>query len=85
MKLALSEQKVCVIAHEKLLTKGKGKIVKVPVSDKPDDFGPQDYILCTLKSHQSYMYADTLAYSPGDETAIVTAMNGIPTHTTRER
>ncbi|EFP3679983.1 2-dehydropantoate 2-reductase [Salmonella enterica] len=87
--LMLSGQDVCIIARGehlraiqtkglKLLTVGEEKIVKVPASDKPDSFGPQDYVLCTLKSHQSYIYASELTSLLGPDTAIVTAMNGIP-------
>ena len=41
-------------------------------------FGPQDYVFCTLKSHQAYTAAPSMLPLLGADTAVVTAMNGIP-------
>jgi ketopantoate reductase len=62
----------------KLLIGGQEKIAKVSASDNPSDFGPQDYVQCTLKAHQSYESASDFTPLLGPNTAIVTAMNGIP-------
>ena len=89
VELALSGQEVCIIARGehlkairrkglKLLIGGQEKIAKVSASDNPSDFGPQDYVLCTMKAHQSYECASDFTPLLGPNTAIVTAMNGIP-------
>lgn len=57
---------------------GKEKNVKIPASDKPADFGPVDYVICALKAHQSHECAADFAPLLGPDTAVVTAMNGIP-------
>ncbi len=57
---------------------GQVKNVKIPASDNPTDFGPQDYVICALKAHQSLESADKFAPLLGPDTAVVTAMNGIP-------
>ncbi len=57
---------------------GQTKNVKIPASDNPADFGPQDYVICTLKAHQSLESAEQFAPLLGPDTAMVTAMNGIP-------
>lgn len=57
---------------------GKEKNVRIPASDDPADFGPQDYVICTLKAQQSHENAERFAPLLGPDTAMVTAMNGIP-------
>ena len=52
--------------------------MKIPASDNPADFGPQDYVICALKAHQSHESAAQFAPLLGPDTAMVTAMNGIP-------
>lgn len=89
VELALSGQVVCVIARGehlksirrnglKLMINRQEKIARVPASDDPRNFGPQDYVICTLKAHQSYESAGTFMPLLGPNTAVVTAMNGIP-------
>ncbi len=89
VELALSGQDVCVIARGehleaikknglKLLIHGEEKVAHVPASDNPADFGHQDYVLCALKAHQSHECATAFKPLLGPETAMVTAMNGIP-------
>ena len=89
VELALSGQEVCVIARGehleairknglKLLIGGQEKVARIPASDNPADFGHQDYILCALKAHQSHESAAAFAPLLGPDTAMVTAMNGIP-------
>jgi 2-dehydropantoate 2-reductase len=88
-ELALSGQEVCLIARGehlraiqknglKLLIGGQEKIANVPASDNPGDFGFQDYVLCAMKAHQSHASAGDFIPLLGANTAIVTAMNGIP-------
>lgn len=57
---------------------GGEKRVAVQASDDPSAFGPQDYVLCTLKAHQAVDCAGGIATLLGPATAVVVAMNGIP-------
>ena len=89
VELALAGNEVCAIArgpHLEAIRKngltlrigGKEKNAKIPASDNPADFGPQDYVICALKAHQSHESAGQFAPLLGPDTAMVTAMNGIP-------
>ncbi len=89
VELALAGNQVCVIARGAhldairkngltLLIQGQKKNVKIPASNNPADFGPQDYVICALKAHQSHESAEQFAPLLGPKTAMVTAMNGIP-------
>ncbi len=89
VELALAGNEVCAIArgpHLEAIRKngltlrigGKEKNAKIPASDNPADFGPQDYVICALKAHQSHESAAQFAPLLGPDTAMVTAMNGIP-------
>lgn len=62
----------------RLRMEGAEKNARVPASDRPADFGPQDYVICALKAHQAAAAADAFAPLLGPATAVVTAMNGIP-------
>jgi 2-dehydropantoate 2-reductase len=88
-ELSLAGHDVCVIARGEHLSAiaskglilriaGIQKIAKVRASDDPSRFGPQDYVFCTLKSHQAYAAAPSMLPLLGPDTAVVTAMNGIP-------
>jgi 2-dehydropantoate 2-reductase len=57
---------------------GAEQTVRVPAAEDPQAFGPQDFVLCALKAHQAYTAAESFAPLLGPETAVVTAMNGIP-------
>lgn len=57
---------------------GEEKTATVTASDNPADLGPQDYVILTLKAHSVPPIADKLAPLLGDDTAVVTGMNGIP-------
>ena len=87
--LALAGHEVCVVARGphleairtrglKLIVNGRETVARVAASDDPRDFGPQDFVLCTLKAHQAYEAAPSFAPLLGPATAVVTAMNGIP-------
>jgi 2-dehydropantoate 2-reductase len=62
----------------KLLSGGAEKIAKMPASDRPADFGPQDYVIIALKAHQAWEVADQMKPLLGANTAVVTAQNGVP-------
>ncbi len=89
VELALAGNDVCAIARGThleairqngltLLIDGKEKNARIPASDNPADFGAQDYVICALKAHQSHESAALFAPLLGPDTAVVTAMNGIP-------
>ena len=62
----------------KLLIGGREKLARINASDDPAAFGPQHFVICTLKAHQSHECADMFAPLLGPTTAVVTAMNGMP-------
>ena len=47
-------------------------------SDKPADLGNQDYVILTIKAHTIPMIIDDLAPLLGPDTAVVSAVNGLP-------
>jgi 2-dehydropantoate 2-reductase len=55
------------------------QISTVPVNctDKPADLGPQDYVILTMKAHSVAPIVDQIKPLLGDDTAVVTAQNGI--------
>jgi 2-dehydropantoate 2-reductase len=88
VELALAGHEVCIVARGahleairahglKLIVNGREKVARVAASDNPRDFGTQDFVLCTLKSHQAYDAAPSFAPLLGPATAVVTAMNGV--------
>ena len=89
VELADAGHEVCVIARGahlaairarglRLRIHGTEKVAHVAASERAADFGAQDYVLCTLKTHQAFAAADSFAPLLGERTAVVTAMNGIP-------
>lgn len=53
-------------------------VARVAASDDPADFGPQDYVVITLKTPSLPAVVPNLHPLLGDDTAVVSAMNGIP-------
>ena len=47
-------------------------------SDKPADLGKQDYVILAIKAHTIPMIIDDLAPLLGPDTAVVSAVNGLP-------
>jgi 2-dehydropantoate 2-reductase len=62
----------------KVVFKDGEKVQKMPASDDPAEFGPQDYVIVALKAHQAWETADALKPLLGPDTAVVTMQNGIP-------
>lgn len=62
----------------KLLIGGEEKIARLTATDNPADLGPQDYVIVALKSHQAWESAPKMTPLFKDNTAVVTAQNGIP-------
>jgi len=54
------------------------RTAQLDASDDPADLGPQDYVILTLKAHSVPPIASKLSPLLGDDTAVVTGMNGIP-------
>lgn len=89
VELALAGYDVCAIARGdqlaairenglRLLIDGQEKLARIPASDDPADFGYQDFVICSLKAHQAAESVDKFIPLLGRDTAVVTAMNGIP-------
>jgi 2-dehydropantoate 2-reductase len=89
VELARAGQEVTVIARranleairERGLTLRIGseeRVVHPTVSDDPKKIGPVDYLILALKAHAVPRVAATFAPMMTPETAVVTAMNGVP-------
>jgi len=57
---------------------GEEIAARVAASDDPGTLGVQDYVIVTLKAHQLAGAAPAMQALLGPDTAVVTAMNGIP-------
>jgi 2-dehydropantoate 2-reductase len=62
----------------KLLIDGEERVAHAPATDDPKELGPQDYVIIGLKAHSIPGAVDTIAPLLGNDTAVVTASNGIP-------
>lgn len=54
------------------------RVVKPRCTEDPREAGPQDFVIVALKAHAVPPVVDKLRPLLGPETAVVTAMNGIP-------
>ena len=57
-----------------------GELTTVPVmaSDEPAKLGPQDYVIVTLKAHSVPPVVDKMKSLIGENTTIVSGVNGVP-------
>lgn len=89
VQLALAGQDVTLIARGphlaamrehglKLRIDGKERVAHPHCTDDPAEAGPQDYVIVTLKAHSAPAAVDAMQPLLGAETAVVTAMNGVP-------
>lgn len=62
----------------KLLIDGEELVEQMPASRDPRDLGPQDYVIVALKAHQAWESAADMAPLLHEDTAVVTAQNGLP-------
>lgn len=62
----------------KLLIEDEERVEHIPCSDDPADFGPQDYVIIALKAHSVPGVVDAMQPLLGNDTAVVTAVNGVP-------
>jgi 2-dehydropantoate 2-reductase len=87
--LARSGQEVSVVARGAHLAAieangitlrigGETRVARVAASSDARAFGVQDLVICTLKAHQAYEAAPAFSPLLGPDTAVLTAMNGIP-------
>lgn len=61
-----------------LIEDGVTKTHPVTVSDNPADLGPQDYVIVTLKAHSVPPVVDKMMPLIGENTTIVSGVNGVP-------
>ncbi|WP_127115817.1 ketopantoate reductase family protein [Shimia sediminis] len=57
---------------------GTSETIRIPASDDPADLGEQDYVIICLKAHSISNVVDGFAPLLGENTAIVSAVNGLP-------
>ncbi len=62
----------------KLLIGGEERVVHARATDDPSELGPQDYVIVALKAHSIPAAVESIAPLLGNDTAVVTASNGIP-------
>jgi 2-dehydropantoate 2-reductase len=62
----------------KLLIQGEERLARVLATDDPAALGPQDYVIITLKAHSVPHIVSAMQPLLGPDTAVVTAMNGVP-------
>ena len=89
-KLAIAGNDVCLIARGPHLEamrsnglrlidpEGTGHTVDVAASDRPRDFGPQDYVFLSTKVYAAPEAVAAMAPLLGPDTCVVTASNGMP-------
>lgn len=62
----------------KLLIGGEERVARLPAAADPAELGPQDVVIVALKAHQAWEVAESMRPLFGNDTAVVTAQNGIP-------
>jgi 2-dehydropantoate 2-reductase len=62
----------------RLQLEGAERVVHVKCTADPRELGPQDYVIVALKAHSVPGVVDAMQPLIGPQTAIVTAVNGIP-------
>ena len=89
MQLALAGEDVTLIARGphleamrakglKLLIDGEERVAHPFCTADPSEAGPQDYVIVTLKAHSAPAVVQPMQPLLGPETAVVTAVNGVP-------
>ncbi len=87
--LALAGEEITVIARGphleamrskglKLRIAGEERVARPRCTADPAEAGPQDYVIITLKAHSVPGVVDAMQPLLGPDTAVVTAMNGVP-------
>ncbi|HTI17823.1 MAG TPA: 2-dehydropantoate 2-reductase [Trinickia sp.] len=57
---------------------GTERVVQVKCTSDPRELGPQDYVIVALKAHSVPSVVESMLPLFGPQTAVVTAVNGIP-------
>jgi 2-dehydropantoate 2-reductase len=70
---AMRENGLTLIAKDGATTN-----VRAAATDRPQELGPQDYVVLSLKAHSVPAVLDGLKLLLGPATAVVTAQNGVP-------
>jgi 2-dehydropantoate 2-reductase len=89
VQLALGGEDVTLIARGphlaamkadgvRLLIDGEERVAHPRCTDDPSDVGEQDYVIVTLKAHSAPRVVDAMQPLFGPETAVVSAVNGVP-------
>jgi 2-dehydropantoate 2-reductase len=89
VELARSGQEMAVVARGPNLAAirehglrqriaGEERVARPEASDDPAAIGPVDYLFLTVKAHSLPPIAERLAPMLGPDTAVVTAINGVP-------
>lgn len=89
VKLALAGEEVSLVARGvhleairrgglRLQVGGEEFVAHLPATDDPSELGPQDYVIVAVKAHAAPGIVAPMQPLLGAETAVVTAMNGVP-------
>jgi 2-dehydropantoate 2-reductase len=62
----------------KLLIDGEERVAHLNCTEDPAELGPQDYVFVSLKAHAVPGVVDAMQPLLGNDTSIVTAVNGVP-------
>ena len=61
-----------------LKSEGETVTIRLPCTDNPEEAGPQNYVIVTLKANGLAPAAPQIAKLMGPDTALVTGINGVP-------
>jgi 2-dehydropantoate 2-reductase len=89
VQLALAGEEVTLIARGphleamrahglRLLIDGEERVARPPCTEDPAEVGEQDYVIVTLKAHSAPRIVDAMQPLLGLDTAVVSAVNGVP-------
>jgi 2-dehydropantoate 2-reductase len=62
----------------RLLIDDEERVAHLPCTDDPAELGPQDYVFVALKAHAVPGVVDAMQPLFGNDTGVVTAVNGVP-------
>jgi len=62
----------------KLQIGGEERVARLRCTEDPAELGPQDYVIVALKAHSIPAVVDKMQPLLGNDTAVVTAVNGLP-------
>lgn len=62
----------------RLLIDGEERVAHPACTDDPAEAGPQDHVIVTLKAHSAPGVVDAMQPLLGPDTAVVSAVNGVP-------